>query len=129
MANIIYLDQPAGTGFSYSRNPLADIPSDLRSAKLVNEFVHNVKRKLKLFQVFFLMILCIDLWRFFLSSLVVVVQWLAKHPEYYSNPFYVTGNSYSGIVVPAIVQEISNGKFLIPHFNLYANPFPLTLVS
>lgn len=75
VANIIYLDQPAGTGFSYSRNPLADIPSDLRSAKLVNEFVHN---------------------------------WLAKHPEYYSNPFYVTGNSYSGIVVPAIVQEISN---------------------
>ncbi|KAL0691295.1 hypothetical protein Bca4012_090974 [Brassica carinata] len=75
VANIIYLDQPAGTGFSYSRNPLADIPSDIRSAKLVNEFVHN---------------------------------WLAKHPEYYSNPFYVTGNSYSGIVVPAIVQEISN---------------------
>ncbi|WZZ29471.1 hypothetical protein YC2023_012872 [Brassica napus] len=76
VANIIYLDQPVGTGFSYSRNPLADIPSDIRSAKLVNEFVHN---------------------------------WLAKHPEYYSNPFYVTGNSYSGIVVPAIVQEISKG--------------------
>ena len=54
VANIIYLDQPVGTGFSYSRNPLADIPSDIRSAKLVNEFVHNVKRKLKLFQVFFL---------------------------------------------------------------------------
>ncbi|KAL0719737.1 hypothetical protein Bca4012_069061 [Brassica carinata] len=75
VANIIYLDQPAGTGFSYSRNSLAEIPSDTRSAKLVNEFIHN---------------------------------WLAKHPEYYSNPFYVAGNSYSGIVVPAIVQEISN---------------------
>lgn len=75
MANIIYLDQPVGTGFSYSRNSIAEIPSDTRSAKLVNEFVHN---------------------------------WLTKHPEYYSNPFYVTGNSYSGIVVPAIVQEISN---------------------
>ncbi|CAN6926355.1 unnamed protein product [Brassica oleracea] len=87
VANIIYLDQPVGTGFSYSRNPLADIPSDIRSAKLVNEFVHN---------------------------------WLAKHPEYYSNPFYVTGNSYSGIVVPAIVQEISkeNGLCCKPLVNL-----------
>ncbi|XP_056844897.1 serine carboxypeptidase-like 15 isoform X2 [Raphanus sativus] len=75
VANIIYLDQPVGTGFPYSRNSIAEIPSDTRSAKLVNEFVHN---------------------------------WLTKHPEYYSNPFYVTGNSYSGIVVPAIVQEISN---------------------
>lgn len=72
--NTIYLDQPAGTGFSYSRNSLAEIPSDTRS-KLVNEFVHNR---------------------------------LAKHPEYYFNPFYVTGNSYSGVVVSAIVQEISN---------------------
>ncbi|CAF1704181.1 unnamed protein product [Brassica napus] len=85
VANIIYLDQPVGTGFSYSRNPLANIPSDTRSAKLVPEFVH---------------------------------KWLAKHPEYFYNPFYVTGNSYAGKVVPAIVQEISIGKFFYYHFNL-----------
>ncbi|WZY83672.1 hypothetical protein YC2023_030056 [Brassica napus] len=74
VANIIYLDQPVGTGFSYSRNRLANIPSDTGSAKRVHEFVRN---------------------------------WLAKHPEYFSNPFYVAGNSYSGKVVPAVVQEIS----------------------
>ena len=45
VANIIYLDQPVGTGFSYSRNPLANIPSDTRSAKLVPEFVHKVKEE------------------------------------------------------------------------------------
>ncbi|CAH8357623.1 unnamed protein product, partial [Eruca vesicaria subsp. sativa] len=41
VANIIYLDQPVGTGFSYSRDPLADIPSDTGSAKRVNEFVRE----------------------------------------------------------------------------------------
>ncbi|XP_033143721.1 serine carboxypeptidase-like 15 isoform X1 [Brassica rapa] len=87
VANIIYLDQPVDTGFSYSRNPLANIPSDTRSAKLVHEFVH---------------------------------KWLAKHPEYFSNPFYVTGNSYAGKVVPATVQEISigNGLCCKPQINL-----------
>uniref|UniRef100_M4DEG7 Uncharacterized protein n=1 Tax=Brassica campestris TaxID=3711 RepID=M4DEG7_BRACM len=38
-------------------------------------------------------------------------EWLDKHPEYFSNPFYVAGNSYSGKVIPAIVQEISNVAF------------------
>ena len=42
MANIIYLDQPVGAGFSYSRNPFADIPSDTGSVKRVDEFVRKV---------------------------------------------------------------------------------------
>ncbi|XP_023642755.1 serine carboxypeptidase-like 16 isoform X2 [Capsella rubella] len=87
VANIIYLDQPVGTGFSYSKNPLADIPSDTGSAKRVDEFLR---------------------------------KWLAKHPEYFSNPFYVTGNSYAGKVIPAIVHEISNGNCICckPQINL-----------
>ncbi|WZY73875.1 hypothetical protein YC2023_006115 [Brassica napus] len=87
VANIIYLDQPVGAGFSYSRNPFADIPSDTGSVKRVDEFVR---------------------------------KWLAKHPEYSSNPFYVTGNSYSGKVIPAIVQEMSKGNCLCckPQINL-----------
>ncbi|XP_024007855.1 serine carboxypeptidase-like 15 isoform X2 [Eutrema salsugineum] len=97
VANIIYLDQPVGTGFSYSRNPLADIPSDTGSAKRVHEFVR---------------------------------KWLDKHPEYFSNPFYVTGNSYSGKVIPSIVQEISNGNYICckPQINLqgYVLGNPLT---
>ncbi|CAG7890443.1 unnamed protein product [Brassica rapa] len=97
VANIIYLDQPVGTGFSYSRNHLADTPSDTEAAKRVNEFLR---------------------------------KWLAKHPEYFSNPLYVAGNSYSGIVIPAIVQEISNGNDICcePQINLkgYLLGNPLT---
>uniref|UniRef100_A0A1J3JTA6 Serine carboxypeptidase-like 15 n=1 Tax=Noccaea caerulescens TaxID=107243 RepID=A0A1J3JTA6_NOCCA len=87
VANIIYLDAPVGAGFSYTKNPFPDIPSDTGESKLVDEFLR---------------------------------KWLDKHPEYFSNPFYATGNSYSGKVIPAIVQEISNGNCICckPQINL-----------
>ncbi|XP_058767098.1 serine carboxypeptidase-like 11 isoform X3 [Vicia villosa] len=47
-------------------------------------------------------------------------KWLIDHPEFLSNEFYVGGDSYAGIPIPAIVQEISNGngKALQPLINL-----------
>ncbi|ESQ33623.1 hypothetical protein EUTSA_v10009366mg [Eutrema salsugineum] len=77
VANIIFLDQPVGTGFSYSTTPLAEKPSDTREVKQTYEFLQ---------------------------------KWLVERPEFVSNPFYVSGDSYAGIVVPAIVQQISIGN-------------------
>ncbi|KAL1812057.1 hypothetical protein ACET3Z_022122 [Daucus carota] len=37
-------------------------------------------------------------------------KWLENHPKFISNPFYVTGLSYSGITIPLIVQETFNGN-------------------
>ncbi|KAL0801720.1 hypothetical protein Bca101_056896 [Brassica carinata] len=37
-------------------------------------------------------------------------KWLGKHQEFSSNPFYAGGDSYSGKIVPALVQEISKGN-------------------
>uniref|UniRef100_A0A1J3E7R1 Serine carboxypeptidase-like 13 n=4 Tax=Noccaea caerulescens TaxID=107243 RepID=A0A1J3E7R1_NOCCA len=79
IANIIFLDQPVGTGFSYSKTPLADKISDTCEVKMVHEFLQ---------------------------------KWLSKHPQFYSNPFYVAGDSYSGMIVPPLVQEISKGNYL-----------------
>ncbi|XP_018483748.1 serine carboxypeptidase-like 13 isoform X3 [Raphanus sativus] len=79
MANIIFLDQPVGSGFSYSRTPLVDKISDTGEVKRIHEFLQ---------------------------------KWLSKHPQFYSNPFYVAGDSYSGMIVPPVVQEISKGKFI-----------------
>ncbi|XP_058223275.1 serine carboxypeptidase-like 7 [Rhododendron vialii] len=42
-------------------------------------------------------------------------EWLMNHPEFLSNPFYVGGDSYAGITVPAIVQLISNGNHVCWH--------------
>ncbi|XP_049398647.1 serine carboxypeptidase-like 18 isoform X2 [Solanum stenotomum] len=36
-------------------------------------------------------------------------KWLINHPKFILNPFYVSGDSYSGITVPVIVQLISDG--------------------
>ncbi|RID70478.1 hypothetical protein BRARA_C02493 [Brassica rapa] len=40
MANIIYLDQPIGAGFSYSRTPLGKT-SDTNEAKMIHEFLQK----------------------------------------------------------------------------------------
>ncbi|KAF3587895.1 hypothetical protein F2Q69_00032038 [Brassica cretica] len=47
-------------------------------------------------------------------------KWLKKHQEFLSNPFYVGGDSYAGMVVPALVQEISKGNYVCcnPPINL-----------
>jgi len=38
------------------------------------------------------------------------LQWLIDHPTFLSNEVYIGGDSYSGFLVPVIVQEISQGK-------------------
>ncbi|KAF9665919.1 hypothetical protein SADUNF_Sadunf16G0174800 [Salix dunnii] len=77
IANIIFVDAPAGTGFSYSTTPEGYDVSDTLSAAQTYEFLR---------------------------------KWLVDHPEFLKNPLYVAGDSYSGIVAPIIVQEISDGN-------------------
>ncbi|CAG7906534.1 unnamed protein product [Brassica rapa] len=100
MANMIFLDQPVGSGFSYSRTPLVDKVSDTGEVKRIHEFLQ---------------------------------KWLSKHPQFYANPFYVAGDSYSGMIVPSVVQEISEGNYICckPLINLqvidiYFSYFPST---
>ncbi|XP_027338177.1 serine carboxypeptidase-like 11 [Abrus precatorius] len=47
-------------------------------------------------------------------------KWLIDHPRFLSNDFYIGGDSYSGIPIPVIVQEISqaNEKGVQPWINV-----------
>ncbi|XP_039158391.1 serine carboxypeptidase-like 8 [Eucalyptus grandis] len=37
-------------------------------------------------------------------------KWLLAHPKFLTNQLYITGDSYSGVVVPIIVKEIYDGN-------------------
>ncbi|CAK7336629.1 unnamed protein product [Dovyalis caffra] len=37
-------------------------------------------------------------------------KWLMDHQEFLSNPVYVVGESYTGLIIPAMVQMISEGN-------------------
>ncbi|KAJ9538215.1 hypothetical protein OSB04_030948 [Centaurea solstitialis] len=76
-ANIIFLDQPAGTGYSYAKTPEASITNDTLSTMQAYQFLK---------------------------------KWLVDHPKFLHNTLYVAGDSYSGIVLPMIVQEIYDGN-------------------
>ncbi|KAL8233961.1 hypothetical protein R6Q59_020061 [Mikania micrantha] len=57
-------------------------------------------------------------------------KWFKSHPEFVSNPFYIGGDSYSGLPIPIITQLISDGNEAgyEPHINLkgYLLGNPLT---
>ncbi|MCO5551712.1 hypothetical protein L7F22_005216 [Adiantum nelumboides] len=76
-ASIIFVDQPIGTGFSYSSDA-RDIPHDERG---VSEDMYQF------LQAFF-----------------------EAHPEFATNDFFITGESYAGHYVPAVTSRIHNGN-------------------
>lgn len=76
-SNIIFVDSPTGTGFSYS--------DDSRDSRSDEAGVSN------------------DLYTF-------LQAFFAAHPNYVSNPFYITGESYGGHYVPALASRINQGN-------------------
>jgi len=75
--NIIYVDAPVGTGFSYSTTQEGYYIDDYEAVSQIYQFLS---------------------------------KWLLAHPQYFENILYVGGDSYSGIPLPMIVQEIFNGN-------------------
>ncbi|XP_024029031.1 serine carboxypeptidase-like 19 [Morus notabilis] len=60
-------------------------------------------------------------------------KWLINHPDFISNPFYISGDSYSGIPIPILAHQISNENEagVTPLINLqgYAIGNPVTDVK
>ncbi|PWA36274.1 peptidase S10, serine carboxypeptidase, Alpha/Beta hydrolase fold protein [Artemisia annua] len=77
IANMIFIDTPAGVGFSYSKTWEASRSSDSILASNVYDFLR---------------------------------KWLMEHPRFLSNPLYLSGISYMGLIVPRVVLETYNGN-------------------
>eukprot|EP00823_Brevimastigomonas_motovehiculus_P006481 TRINITY_DN5372_c0_g1_i1.p1 TRINITY_DN5372_c0_g1~~TRINITY_DN5372_c0_g1_i1.p1 ORF type:complete len:462 (+),score=79.03 TRINITY_DN5372_c0_g1_i1:33-1418(+) len=74
IANMIFLEAPAGVGFSYSDTPGDYQTNDQKTAE--------------------------DNWKF-------LVEFFTKaYPEFASNPFYISGESYAGIYIPTLANAI-----------------------
>ena len=72
-ANVLYIEQPAGVGFSYCGSTKDCTFDDESSAK---------------------------------DNLAVVLEWYNKFPEYKANDLWISGESYAGIYVPYLSNEI-----------------------
>ncbi|XP_022768628.1 serine carboxypeptidase-like 13 isoform X2 [Durio zibethinus] len=77
VSNVIFIDSPVGTGFSYATNNLAARTGDFKQVHHLHQFLR---------------------------------KWLMDHPDFISSPVYVSGDSYSGIPIPVLAQEISYGN-------------------
>lgn len=75
-ANVLYVEQPAGVGFSYCDNDKH--PEDCT----FNDTTAAA------------------------DNLAFLLAWYEKYPEYQKNDLYVSGESYAGIYVPYLVSEI-----------------------
>uniref|UniRef100_A0A0E0RBF8 Serine carboxypeptidase-like 19 n=1 Tax=Oryza rufipogon TaxID=4529 RepID=A0A0E0RBF8_ORYRU len=79
-ANVIFLDSPVGTGFSYAAD---DGGAGFRIGDTVA--VRHI--------------------------LVFLRKWLQElHPDLLSNPLYIAGDSYSGLIVPAVALGIATSS-------------------
>lgn len=76
-ANVIYLEQPAGVGFSIASNQNGYSTSDNQTA--------------------------IDNYNF-------LNGFFSEFPQFASNDFWITGESYGGVYVPTLAYQIETGS-------------------
>eukprot|EP01114_Cavostelium_apophysatum_P014280 TRINITY_DN365_c0_g1_i1.p1 TRINITY_DN365_c0_g1~~TRINITY_DN365_c0_g1_i1.p1 ORF type:complete len:435 (+),score=116.18 TRINITY_DN365_c0_g1_i1:132-1436(+) len=76
-ANLLYVDQPVGTGFSYADYEQDYVTDETEVAQDMYVFLQN---------------------------------FLAMYPQYQTQDFYITGESYAGHYIPAIAARILQGN-------------------
>jgi carboxypeptidase C (cathepsin A) len=75
VANVIYLEQPAGVGFSYSKTPADYQTNDTRAAQ---------------------------------DNFAFLEGWLKLFPEYAHLDLWLTGESYGGVYIPMLSEQMVN---------------------
>eukprot|EP01047_Picozoa_sp_COSAG01_P028961 COSAG01_NODE_1966_length_8778_cov_41.983176_12_plen_332_part_00 len=82
LANVLYLEAPAGVGFSYSTN--------------TNDYMTGANQTA-------------------IDNMAALRVWYSQFPEFATNDFFISGESYGGIYVPTLSQKVF-GSGLFPQF-------------
>eukprot|EP01104_Vermistella_antarctica_P015327 TRINITY_DN5001_c0_g1_i1.p1 TRINITY_DN5001_c0_g1~~TRINITY_DN5001_c0_g1_i1.p1 ORF type:complete len:509 (-),score=68.17 TRINITY_DN5001_c0_g1_i1:59-1585(-) len=79
IANVIWLESPAGVGFSYS-NTTSDYTQNVTDARTADD------------------------------SYAFLLGFFERFPQFSTNPFWITGESYGGHYIPTLAQRIVEGN-------------------
>ncbi|KAA0053805.1 serine carboxypeptidase-like 45 [Cucumis melo var. makuwa] len=115
VANVLYLESPAGVGFSFSKNTTFydtvndKITGEFSDYKCSNIMFINIK-KIWICKLLFWVQYLFDTAQ---DNIVFLERWLEKFPEYKNKEFYITGESYAGHYVPQLARLIVQSKLNI----------------
>lgn len=137
VSNIIFLDSPVGAGFSYSVKEQGYNSSDTKAVNHILIFLKKVLSLLLKFQSHVPLYIgakhklgyacrnknfskqrCRIVSCVFSLSFSITLQWFDEHPEFLSNPLYIGGDSYAGMIVPTVTSEIAKGNISLLNFSL-----------
>ena len=121
VANMLYIDSPAGVGLSVAAHSEDTVTNDTQTATDTNTFLRKWFRKYDAFQKH----------EFFISGVCACLHWMCsvsakEHCIKLVQPTLMTvqcafpGESYAGVYVPTLVQEVLRGNAHgeLPHLNL-----------
>ena len=91
--------------------------SDYKFVTQTYEFLQKVREKVdvdriylvKKMSVFFKFYTMVEVFKF-VQLIPIFMWWLNEHPQFLENQFHVGGESYSGIPIPMLVQQIVLGN-------------------
>ncbi|KAF6164821.1 hypothetical protein GIB67_017147 [Kingdonia uniflora] len=112
-SNLLFLDAPAGVGFSYSNKTLDVYGDNITGINALIEFFISVLSDLVALVGFLvsqggcgshkLIIMCALIAT---DSYAFLVNWFKRFLQYKSNEFYIAGESYAGHYVPQLAEII-----------------------
>ena len=123
-SNLLFVDQPVGTGFSYSadehdiRHDEGGVSDDLYDFLqvclfpmcVVCAFQWKKKQESWIHAWLHVIKICQDMILRFINFSTLSQAFFKEHPQFAKNDFYITGESYAGHYIPAFAARVHQGN-------------------